>query len=115
MTRDVISVAPAETVAAAKKHFRRHGIHHLLVVDGRAVVGIVTHQELIRHADGDLIRDVMTREVTPVGSDTPIRRAAALMIGGRTGCLPVIDDGALAGIITTSDLRRAVSADDTMR
>lgn len=116
MTRSVISLAPDDTVARARWHFRSHNIHHLLVLEGRKVVGIVTFEQLRGRSDLDLVRDFMVKNVVSVDSETTLRRAASLMIGGRTGCLPVVDQGELRGIITTTDLRRAVSnGDQTLR
>ena len=113
MTRNVISLAPGDSAARAKQHFRDHNIHHLLVLEGRNVVGIVTFEQLRGRSDADVVRDFMIRDVVSVDSETTLRRAASLMINGRTGCLPVVDDGKLSGIITTTDLRRAVSSGDS--
>lgn len=112
MTRGVITLIPADTVARAKQHFRNNNIHHLLVLDGGSVVGIVTFEQLRGRSDLDVVRDFMVKNVVSVDPETTIRKAASLMIGGQTGCLPVVDDGKLSGIITTTDLRRAVSNGD---
>ena len=113
MTRSVISLTPGDTVARAKQHFRNNNIHHLLVLDGKSVVGIVTFEQLRGRSDLEVVRDFMVKNVVSVDSDTTLRKAASLMIGGHTGCLPVVDNGKLSGIITTTDLRRAVSSGDT--
>lgn len=115
MTRNIISLAPADTVARAKHHFRTNNIHHLLVIEARKVVGIVTFEQLRGRSDVEVVRDFMVKDIVSVDSETTLRKAASLMIGRGTGCLPVIDGDKLTGIITTSDLRRAVSGDDTMR
>ena len=115
MTRNIISLAPGDTVPRAKHYFRTNYIQHLMVIDTRLVVGIVTFEQLRGRHDTEAVRDFMVKDVVSVDSETTLRKAASLMIGRSTGCLPVIDGGKLTGIITTSDLRRAVSGDDTMR
>jgi CBS domain-containing protein len=116
MTRGVITVGPNDTVAAARKRFRERDIHHLLVVDAGVVCGVVTHRELAGRSEAEAIRNVMLREVVAVDPDTTLRKAATLMIAGAGGCLPVMEGTKLAGIITTSDLRRAVkNTEDTLR
>ena len=115
MTRNIISLAPNDTVARANHYFRTNNIHHLLVIEAGKVVGIVTFDQLRGHSDTEVVGDFMVKDIVSVDPDTTLRTAASLMIGRATGCLPVIDGGKLTGIITTSDLRRAVSADDTMR
>ena len=50
------------------------------------------------------IRDVMTREVETVKSDTSIREAAELMRDRDIGVLPVVDDGKVSGMLTDRDI-----------
>lgn len=47
---------------------------------------------------------VMTREPKTVSSQTPLQEAITVMQQGKYGCLPVVDDGALVGILTRGDL-----------
>lgn len=54
-----------------------------------------------------LVREVMSRPVVTVGTDTPIRAAVALLTGRGFTALPVVDgDGELVGIVTEADLLR---------
>jgi len=58
---------------------------------------------------GTKAAEIMTRDVSPVQSNTPIAEAAAKMAEARFGGLPVLDDsGALTGIVTEDDLLRRV-------
>lgn len=116
MTRGAITVDPADTVATAKRRFRERDIHHLLVVEGGMVTGVVTHREISGRNETESLRNVMLRQIVAVDPETSIRKAASLMIGGGAGCLPVMEGSKLAGIITTTDLRRAVkNTDETLR
>jgi acetoin utilization protein AcuB len=113
MTRAIISAHPGESVEAVRERLRAHGIHHLIVIDNGTVVGVVSPRDLM--AAGKLtVGEVMHREVVSVEAAATLKRAAALMIGNPSGCLPVLEEGKLAGIITTSDLMRVFSLEQTI-
>ena len=56
------------------------------------------------------VRRLMTVDVVTVGPDAPIAKAAALMLDGRLGSLPVVEDGRLVGIVTERDALKALAA-----
>ncbi len=110
MTRKPVTVAPDATLATVRKKmggkFRRVPV----VEDGR-MVGIVTDRDLREHIgmlDKTKVNAVMTKKVVTVTFATPIERAARLLLRRKIGGLPVVDDGKLVGIITTSDLLKAL-------
>ena len=112
MTRKPVTVAPDASLAAARKKmggkFRR-----VPVVENGKMVGIVTDRDLREHKgmlDKTKVNAVMTKKVVTVTSATPIERAARLLLRRKIGGLPVVDDGKLVGIITTSDLLKALVA-----
>jgi CBS domain-containing protein len=51
----------------------------------------------------------MSVELVTIGADAPVEEAAQKLLEHRVGCLPVVEAGALVGIVTTSDLLRAVA------
>ncbi len=109
MTEDVLTVAPDEAVAAARTLMRARGIHHLVVVDERRrVIGVVSAGDVGGRrapvSDDRRIGEVMSTPVVCVERDTTVRRAANVLRGHTIGCLPVLEDGRLAGILTLSDL-----------
>jgi CBS domain-containing protein len=55
-----------------------------------------------------LIKEIMQRRVVTVDPDTPIKEAAHLMADKKIGCLPVLSDGTLVGLVTTTDILRYV-------
>lgn len=114
MSRSVVSVRPADTVAIARDRLRTHQIHHLLVMSDGQVVGVLAFRDLAGKGDDQLVSDLMTREVATIDAESTLRRAASLMIRSTTGCLPVVEGGAVAGIITTTDLMRVLNADMTL-
>lgn len=114
MSRHVVSVSPNDTVATARDRLRVNQIHHLLVLDEGAVVGVIAMRDLAGKAETIRVDEVMTREVATIDADATLRRAASMMIRGTTGCLPVLEEGAVVGIITTTDLMRVLNADMTL-
>lgn len=113
MTPEVVTVLPTATVADALELIRTHNIRHLPVLDAGRVVGVVTDRDLRLALDPDartteaIVRDIMTGSPVVVSPDTPIESAAALLSEHRIGCLPVLEDDELVGILTRSDLLRA--------
>lgn len=113
MTRDVVTVEPSSAIADALDLARAHKIRHLPVLDGGRLAGVVTARDLrlALAAEGTApdatVADVMTAPAITTPADTPVETAAQLLIQKRIGCLPVVEDGALVGILTESDLLRA--------
>ena len=126
MTRDVITVAPGETMAVAARLLAKHHIRQLPVVQDQALVGLLTKSDLLRACPPDLnpfslagavaselagpIRQIMTTEVITVRSDSPLEHAAHLLIDRRVNALPVVNGARLAGILTGLDISRALLA-----
>jgi acetoin utilization protein AcuB len=120
MTRDIVTLAPDETVGTALALCRERRIRHLPVLSEGRLVGIVSDRDLrsATPAFGDheraaalqeiLVEDVMAREVISVLPDDPIEQAANTMRERRIGCLPVVEGGELVGIITSSDVMSAL-------
>ncbi len=94
----------AEAMAAMQELF----IRHIPVVDEAGqLVGLVTQRDLLslEHKKEPVtpLRDVMRTGLVTVAPDTPLRTAAETMIYNKFGCLPVVEDGELVGIITETD------------
>ena len=109
MSKRVVSVTPATTIAEATERLRASEIDHLVVVEEKRVVGVVAGKDLLRLGGDGPISEVMNREVVTIEPDATLRRAAGIMRGRDVGCLPVVEDGHLVGIVTTSDLLTAVA------
>jgi acetoin utilization protein AcuB len=120
MTREVVVLSPQTTAAEALALCRERRIRHLPVLGEGRLVGIVSDRDLRSAAPalGDPERasalekirasDVMTRDVVTARPDDPIEEAANRMRERRIGCLPVVEDGALVGILTSSDVMEAL-------
>ncbi len=103
MSSPVHTVGPGALAADAVALLRRYVIRHLPVTDGDRVVGVVTDRDLRGVASDAPVRTLMSRPVTVVAPRTGIDRAARLLFEGRIGCLPVVEDGRLVGILTQTD------------
>ena len=120
MSREIVTLSPDETAATALAVCRERRIRHLPVLQAGKLVGIVSDRDLRSStpALGDLsraaalqeilVQDVMAREVVSVLPDDPIEQAANIMREARIGCLPVLDEDDLVGIVTTSDVMDAL-------
>jgi acetoin utilization protein AcuB len=114
MTRRPVTVPPHATVAAALSAMRRGRFRHLPVVAGGELVGVVAHGDLetspgtpVEAAESLAERplsEVMSTEPVTVWPDEPVEVAARLLVEHAIGCLPVVADDGLVGILTESDL-----------
>lgn len=110
MSKDVETVKPEVHASEAKTRMRQKRIHHLVVMQGSEVAGIVSDRDLggpklPRSLGAFTVADFMTTPVVTVTTRTPVRRAAALMKGRSIGSLVVTSaNGKLAGIVTVADL-----------
>ena|SRR5690242_347204 len=119
MQRDVVTLGVQDRLDLADDIMRLGRIRHLPIVEGTRVVGILSQRDLFRAAVSSLlqlrfeaerkwlatvpVQAVMTPDVVTVLPGTPLRAAARLMAEKRIGCLPVVEDGTLVGLLSESD------------
>jgi CBS domain-containing protein len=113
MTTRVHTVPAGTPASDAWELMRRKQIRHLVVVDGTAIIGLLSDRDVGGRAGasvraGRTVDDLMTSKVVSVEPTETVRSAANLMRGRTIGCLPVVDRGRVVGIITVSDLLRLV-------
>jgi tRNA nucleotidyltransferase (CCA-adding enzyme) len=113
MSKPVVTVAPDTDIATARERLSGGGIDHLVVVDGKRVVGVVAGRDILRIADDQPVAAFMSREVVTIEPEATLRRAAGIMRGRGVGSLLVVDGSRLTGIVTTSDLLTALAKGDT--
>lgn len=132
MTPEPVTVMPDTTVAHARSLLDARGVRHMPVVsfDGR-VVGMLSDRDvaisdaMLRSAvrehdvaglldDARTVDTVMSPAPQTVGMDAPIDDAARVFVSRRINALPVIDDGRLVGILTTTDCLLALLRDDRL-
>jgi acetoin utilization protein AcuB len=103
MSRPVHTVVPDTTAGEAGALLRREGFRHLPVMEGDRVVGVVTDRDLRGTAPETPVSKIMSRPVVVISPRTAMDKAARLLFDRRIGCLPVIEDGRLIGILTQTD------------
>jgi CBS domain-containing protein len=108
MSKDAVRITADADVAAAREALRFHEVEHLVVMDGKRVAGVIAREDLAGAGGETSVSAVMTRDIVTVAPTVTLRRAAAAMAGRAVGCLPVVEKGELLGIVTTSDLLRAL-------
>jgi CBS domain-containing protein len=107
MSRRLETISPHEPVVLANELMWRKSIHHLVVLDGNQLVGIVTDTDLGEEIPDELrVADVMSREVVTAEPTMTVDRALHIFRERHLQCLPVIENGRLAGIVTASDIER---------
>lgn len=116
MSTNLITVPPSATLAEARQLMFDNRIHHLPVTDDTSLVGLVTLTNVLAatdsflrddrsriHANEIIINDVMVKDVATVDVNASLRQAALFLEKHQFGCLPVMSDGNLVGIITDTD------------
>ncbi len=123
MSKHPLTIHADESVSATHRYMEEQKVRHLPVVNKAGeMVGLVAEDDLLKaepsaatslsvweiHSllDRVKVRDVMVRDVITTAEDTPIEEAAHLMLDHKIGCLPVMREGKLVGIITESDMFR---------
>jgi acetoin utilization protein AcuB len=118
MTHEVVTLEPEASVARALELCREHDIRHLPIMEGGRLVGLVSDRDLrdVSPPRGTLdeentlgwvrVRDVMTTKLVTIHPLDTIEHAARDIYAYRFDCLPVVADGELVGIITSSDMTR---------
>ncbi len=125
MTTEVTTVQETDALIDAAMIFSRSTVRHLPVLRGKQLVGVITERDVKRFAPGLLsgvssdqyqqvmestpLARVMTREMLTVKADQPVSEAVNLLYSKRIGCLPVVENNELVGIITTTDMLRLMA------
>jgi CBS domain-containing protein len=120
MVKEVATLDVNDELSLANDIMRLGRIRHLPVVEGQRLVGIISERDLFRsslaqalgYATKDTrdlmktlhIKDVMVPAVVTVSPDTPLCDAVRLMLDKKIGCLPVVEEAGLVGLITETDI-----------
>jgi CBS domain-containing protein len=122
MTREVTTVRRNDRLSVVDDVMRLGRIRHLPVVDDddeTKLIGLVSLSDIFRGSlaralgygtraqqkllDMLFVKEVMTTELVTTTPDTPLSEAARIMARQKLGCLPVVEDGKLVGILTEGD------------
>lgn len=113
ITTNLKTVQISQKMSEVHRIVVENQIHHVPVVDGRKLVGMISTTDIIRlnitvsNADDWAIGKVMKKNLVTIDINDTVRKAAHLLSDGMFHSLPVIDkDNNLIGIITSTDLIR---------
>ena len=121
MKREPVTIRPEDSLRHAMNLVKEKRVRHLPVVDDKGrLVGVVSDRDIraawassatsleVRELHYLLekvkIEEIMTKKVITVSPNTTIEDAALLMHDNRIGCLPVVEDDRLLGLITETDI-----------
>jgi CBS domain-containing protein len=121
MTREVVTLKSTDTLEMAEHLFKTKKIRHVPIIKEKRIIGILSYTDLLRISFADAfsedthdvdtsvytlfsIEQVMARNVVSVTSATTIKEVAEIFAVKEFHALPVVDDGRLAGIVTTTDI-----------
>jgi CBS domain-containing membrane protein len=122
MQRDVVTLEASDHLDLADDIMRLGRIRHMPVLAGDRLVGILSQRDLFRAGISSVLRfradverewlgkislrEVMTTHVFTIAPEAPIADAVAVMLAKRIGCLPVVADERLVGVLSESDCLR---------
>jgi CBS domain-containing protein len=125
MTKDVATVGRNDELTIADDIMNMKRLRHLPVVEDGRLVGILTQRDLFHAALSTalnfgekaqkeflktvVVKEVMTDEVLTIDPGADIKEAARRMMEHKVGCLPVVENGKLVGLVTETDLLRVVA------
>jgi CBS domain-containing membrane protein len=129
MTPGVFAVGVEDDLETVTNLMDDRNIRHAPVVDSAGnLVGLVTQRDLLRTGLGGqgqlppeaerqarlhvAVGEIMIPDVVTARPDQDIRDAARIMLDNKFGCLPVVEDSRLVGIVTEADFVRLMAAGD---
>ena len=121
MSKNLIALNRTDDLEHAELLFKRHKIRHIPVVNEGVILGMLSYSDLLRISFADAVDEteedvdtlvynmftidqVMVKNVTTVNSNTSIKEVAEILASREFHALPVVDNGTLVGIVSTTDL-----------
>ena len=130
MSKDIEVVDRNDNLRTVEERMAAKQLRHLPVLEQGEVVGIVTQRDLFKatmssamgygekaqqaYLQSVCVKEIMVYPVVTVSSDISVAAAAEMMINKGIGCLPVVDDHQLIGVVTKTDLLRCLQAMDAV-
>ncbi|MGH3033214.1 MAG: CBS domain-containing protein [Gaiellaceae bacterium] len=114
MSRDLLTVAPEDTLGEAAEKMAARGVGAALVMDFGRLIGILTERDLLAavadrvQASEARVREWMTENPVTVPESTSIGRAASIMVTNGFRHLPIVDAERTIGIVSLRDVIRSV-------
>ncbi|APY07927.1 CBS domain-containing protein [Winogradskyella sp. J14-2] len=121
MSTNIIALNRDDDLETAEILFKRHKIRHIPVVNGEVIIGMLSYSDLLRISFADAVYDteeevdtlvynmftidqVMVKNVVTVSPTATIKDVAKILAEKEFHALPIVDNGNLVGIVTTTDL-----------
>jgi acetoin utilization protein AcuB len=109
MTTDVQTASLDDNAETAYNRMREKRIRHLVIMDLNRVVGVLSERDLggargASFRQGKTVGGLMSRQAVTAKPTTTVREAANLLRARTIGCLPILQDSKLVGIVTLTDL-----------
>jgi len=130
MTVHTRTVTPDQSLSDVRRIFEDEGFRHLPVMGSERLIGMITLTDLMRvtygaHiADADFevndlilesttVEESMSKDLKTIETGADLKEAARIMRKYKVGCVPVLEDGELRGLITTTDILSAYIKTDS--
>jgi CBS domain-containing protein len=121
MSRQLTTVHEGDPVSKVRKFFEVAGVHHLPVVSGERLIGIISWSDILRISFGEYgnqdgrgldslldhtysLLDIMSSNPTTIASSGTVREAARILGSSSFHSLPVVEGDKLVGLVTSTDL-----------
>ena len=120
MIENIIALNREDDLERAEMLFNTYKIKHIPVVSADVVIGMLSYSDLLKISDPETTKDahnvntvvyniftieqVMSKNIVTIHSNTPIKEAATILSNSDFHALPVVNEGVLIGIVTTTDL-----------
>ncbi|MGQ9542583.1 MAG: CBS domain-containing protein [Candidatus Bathyarchaeia archaeon] len=114
MSGNVKTVRPNSTILEAVRKMNKFDIGSVVVVEGDRPVGIITERDILRRVlevtlapEALKAKEIMSSPLVTISDHATIEEAARMMANRNIKKLPVVHDGKLIGIVTTTDIVRS--------
>ena len=123
MSTKLVTVHHGDPFSKVRKLAQDHGVHHIPVVNGKELVGMISWTDIMRVSFGDTfsqdqrtvdatldhtlrIEDIMKKEPVSMQATSTIREASEILTKSDFHSLPICEGKDLVGLVTTTDLIR---------
>ncbi|MCF0261881.1 MAG: CBS domain-containing protein, partial [Sphaerochaetaceae bacterium] len=121
MKKNPVTATPDMSIKEASEKMKQNKAHRLPVLDDdKHLVGIISEKDILLAAPSPAstlsayeinyllskltVKNIMSRNPLTITKETTIEEAVKLMVENDLSCLPVMEDGFLAGIVSKSDM-----------
>ncbi|MCX6658859.1 MAG: CBS domain-containing protein [Candidatus Bathyarchaeota archaeon] len=114
MSKNVRTVRPNSTVTEIVRKMNKFEIGSVVVVEGEKPVGIITERDILRRvlevtlaSEALKAKEIMSAPLITVSDQSTVDEAARIMVDKRIKKMPVVHEGKLVGIVTSTDVMRS--------